>query len=117
SKFSWTRPGGRRILAAGSALTVGGRPSMSFVFSADGHITEPRDLYVQNISPDLLKFGLHSEKEGDYIVTYAGSKVMNRVRLNSQPRLDKNGEQFSRANRLGASNLEVRMQDLDDQGI
>ena len=31
---------------------------MSFVFSADGHIVEPRDLYTANLPPDLAKFGI-----------------------------------------------------------
>ncbi|MBV9994595.1 MAG: amidohydrolase family protein, partial [Caulobacteraceae bacterium] len=90
---------------------------MSFIFSADGHFVEPKELYVQNISPDLARFGIRSEKEGDYMVTRAGSSVLNRSRINSQPRLDKNGDQFSRANRLGASNIEVRLEELAGEGI
>ncbi|MBV9995031.1 MAG: amidohydrolase family protein, partial [Caulobacteraceae bacterium] len=90
---------------------------MTFVFSADGHIVEPRELYVQNIPPDLAKFGIHSQKEGEHIVTRAGDLELQRTRINTQPKLDKNGDQFSRGNRLGASNIDARLEELAGEGI
>jgi predicted TIM-barrel fold metal-dependent hydrolase len=90
---------------------------MSFVFSADGHLVEPKELFAENLPPDLAKFTIRSEKEGDYMVTRAGSNVLNRARLNTQPRLDENGDTFARANRLGATNIEVRLQELAGEGI
>jgi predicted TIM-barrel fold metal-dependent hydrolase len=90
---------------------------MSFVFSADGHIVEPGDLYTASLPPDLAKYGIRSEKEGDYIVTRSGSTEILRTRINSKPKLDKNNEEFGRRNRLGASNLEGRLQDMKIEGI
>ena len=90
---------------------------MSFVFSADGHIVEPRDLFVEKLPPDLAKFGIRSEKVGEHIITSAGSTVLQRTRINTQPKLDKNGDTFTRSNRLGASNLDVRLQELAQEGI
>lgn len=89
----------------------------NFVFSADGHIVEPRDLYTQGLPPELAKFGIRSEKRGDHIVTLSGSTEILRTRINSAPKLDANGDVFSRSNRLGASNLEGRLADLESEGI
>jgi predicted TIM-barrel fold metal-dependent hydrolase len=90
---------------------------MTFVFSADGHIVEPRDLFAQNLPPELAKHGIRSEKEGEHIVTRAGSKILSRTRINAKPVLDKKGDQFSRGNLSGAHSIEARLIDLEHEGI
>jgi predicted TIM-barrel fold metal-dependent hydrolase len=90
---------------------------MTFVFSADGHFVEPRELYTANMPPDLAKFGIHSQPEGEYIITRAGSTELSRTRINRKPMLDKNGDQFSRGNLAGARDIDARLQDLAGQGI
>jgi predicted TIM-barrel fold metal-dependent hydrolase len=87
-----------------------------FVFSADGHIVEPRDLLADGLPPALKAYGVRSEKRDDYMVTLSGNTVINRVRLNRPP-LPADGETFGRANRLGASNLEGRLVDMASEGI
>jgi predicted TIM-barrel fold metal-dependent hydrolase len=87
---------------------------MSFVFSADGHIVEPKDLYTGGLPPSLRDFSLSVQRRDEYMVTMAGDKVINRIRLvpKSQEHAD-----FGRKNRLGASNLEGRLIDLASEGI
>jgi predicted TIM-barrel fold metal-dependent hydrolase len=88
----------------------------SFVFSADGHIVEPRDLLTNGLPPSLREYGVRSEKRDDYMVTLSGNTVINRVRLNIPPPAA-DVETFGRANRLGASNLEGRLIDMASEGI
>ena len=90
---------------------------MAFIFSADGHVVEPKDLYTDNMPPDLLKYGIWSEKEGDYIVTKSGSTEILRTRINSEPKRDANGEIFGRPDRMGAFNVEARLGDMEKEGV
>jgi predicted TIM-barrel fold metal-dependent hydrolase len=88
----------------------------NFVFSADGHVVEPRGLLMEGLPPSLQGFGIRSEKHDDYMVTLSGSTVINRTRLNRPPP-NPDVEVFSRSNRLGASNLEGRLVDMESEGI
>lgn len=87
----------------------------SFVFSADGHIREPHDLYTAGMPPSLAGFGIRTERQDDYMVTLSGSTVINRIRLN-RPRSDA-VENFSRPNQKGATEILARMEDMEREGI
>jgi len=54
---------------------------MTFVFSADAHVVEPKDLFDENLPASLKKYGIRSERQGDHICTMAGEKVLRRTRI------------------------------------
>lgn len=90
----------------------------NFVFSADGHVVEPRGLLMDGLPESLRGYGIRSEKRDDYMVTLSGNTVINRIRLNRPPPVLKEGEDsFGRSNRLGASNIEGRLIDMEHEGI
>lgn len=81
------------------------------VFSADGHIREPKDLFTANMPASLRNFGVRAERQDDYMVTMAGDKVIHRIRIGSEK------ADLGRASRLGASDLSGRLTDMDAEGI
>jgi predicted TIM-barrel fold metal-dependent hydrolase len=85
-----------------------------FVFSADGHIREPGDLFLSNIPPSMHKHTLRSEKTDGYSLLLCGDKVLFRNRL--QP---KNPDQanFGRPNQKGAVDLGARFEDMKSEGV
>jgi predicted TIM-barrel fold metal-dependent hydrolase len=89
-----------------------------FVFSADGHLREPKDLFSEGLPPALREKGPHTRKDGDYILLMAGEKVIHRVRMN-RPELAKTDARadFGRPNVMGASDLTARMADMEMEGI
>ena len=48
---------------------------MAFVFSADGHVVEPSDLFEKGLPPSLLRHGLRSEIKDGILTSYAGDNV------------------------------------------
>jgi predicted TIM-barrel fold metal-dependent hydrolase len=92
--------------------------SKPFVFSADGHLVEPSDLFSEGLPPSLRKFGLHSEKQGEFILSLAGDKVLGRTPIHTgPPRLGPDGEPFGRPNRRGNREVEFRLQDMELDGV
>jgi hypothetical protein len=51
-----------------------------FVFSADGHIVEPKGLLMDGLPAAMRQFGIRSEKQDDYMVTLSGNTVRRRPR-------------------------------------
>jgi predicted TIM-barrel fold metal-dependent hydrolase len=91
---------------------------MSFVFSADGHLVEPSDLFSEGLPLSLRRFGLRSEKRDDYIFSLAGDKVLNKTRINTgPPRLGPDGEVFGRPDRRGSREVEFRLKDMALDGV
>ncbi len=91
---------------------------MSFVFSADGHLVEPSDLFSDGLPPSLRPFGLRSEKRDEYIFSLAGDKVLSRTRINTgPPRLGPDGEPFGRPDRRGNREIEFRLKDMELDGV
>jgi predicted TIM-barrel fold metal-dependent hydrolase len=82
-----------------------------FVFSADGHIREPNDIFTGGLPQSLQKHCIRVERRGEHLLTLAGEKIIHRLRI-SAPTAD-----FSRKNRLGASDLVGRLADMADEGI
>jgi len=82
-----------------------------FIFSADGHIREPNDLFTGGLPASLQKYSIRAERRDEHLYTMAGEKVIHRLRL-SAPSAD-----FSRKSRLGASDLTGRRADMRDEGI
>lgn len=91
---------------------------MSFVFSADGHITEPSELLTEGLPASLRQFGVRAEKQGDYMVMLAGDKVTSKRPINQpRPIMGKDGEEFGRASRKGAREIPGRLEDMKLDGI
>ncbi len=91
---------------------------MSFVFSADGHIVEPADLFTAGLPPSLREHGIHTEKRGEHIVLLAGERPIQRTRINRPP--PQPGDEkasFGRAHLRGAREIEGRLEDMAGQGI
>ncbi len=91
---------------------------MRFVFSADGHITEPNDLLSDGLPPSLRQHGIRAEKRDDYLYMFAGDKVTSKRPLNKPPRImGKDGAEFGRSSRKGAREVPGRLEDMQMEGI
>mgnify|MGYP006172395719 CR=1 FL=1 len=85
-----------------------------FIFSADGHIIEPQEIYTDALPASLHNHGLRSQREGDYIVTYCGQRVIFRLPL--KPPTEEIGN-FGRPKQKGVRNLDARLEDMEMEGI
>ena len=91
---------------------------MSFVFSADGHITEPSDLLTEGLPASLRKHGIRMEVRDGYRFMLAGEKVTSKAPINKPPMImGKDGAEFGRANRKGAREIPGRLEDMAMEGI
>jgi len=107
---------------------------MTFVFSADGHVVEPKDLFDKGLPESLKKHGIRSERQGEHVAVLAGDKVLHRLRImqkkpEAQGTVREGGEHHSvklAANEevaaLGASprghiDLAARVEDMKADGI
>ena len=91
---------------------------MAFVFSADGHVVEPSDLFSQGMPADLREHGLRSEIKDGMLTSYAGANVTMRRPLDSgPPRLGPDGEPFGRPDRRGNRELDWRRKDMEIDGV
>lgn len=79
-----------------------------FVFSADSHVREPNDLFVDSLPADLKKHGIRAVREGDMLVTRTEENVIFRLPI----QVDLAGDK-----RIGASNIEGRLIDMEKDGI
>jgi predicted TIM-barrel fold metal-dependent hydrolase len=86
-----------------------------FVFSADGHVKEPQDLFTQNLPASLREHSIYIKKEGDFLLTCAGDNVLFRFAINRPPRKD--GFDFGRPNQKGGVDLDARLEDMAMEGI
>ena len=75
---------------------------MAFVFSSDGHVVEPKEIFDEGLPRSLKPHGIHSERQGDHICTMAGEKVLHRTRI------------VKRAPPTDADNTEMRGLTLSD---
>lgn len=82
----------------------------AFIFSADAHIREPHDLFRSKLPAGMRDQALHVELTDKHLLTKTGDRVVYR--------LERDGEgDIGREKRRGASNLTVRREDLDRDGI
>ena len=90
-----------------------------FVFSGDGHIREPADLYSSTLPASLRQHAIHSKRDGDYIGTYAGDRLIIRTRVANDRRPDfaEGKGNLGRPSIKGATDLGERIKDLDSEGI
>jgi predicted TIM-barrel fold metal-dependent hydrolase len=104
---------------------------MTFVFSADAHIVEPKDLFDQSLPHSLKKHAIRSERQGNHICTMTGDKVLVRTPIikkaappppNEELRgvTLEEGEDVVRihpATAKGQTDLKLRLEDMAQDGI
>lgn len=104
---------------------------MTFIFSADAHVVEPREIFEQGLPSSLKKHGIRSERQGDHMCVLAGEKVLHRMRIvprqapveapGESPRSVSVGanEEVVRLHPVpkGHSDLAGRLEDMADEGV
>ncbi len=90
-----------------------------FVFSADGHIVEPNDLFLERLPASMKSQAIHTVRRDDFHMTVAGDKVLLRRRLNVGWTPDNATTLRGEASRkpLGNNNIEGRLKDMADEGV
>ena len=83
---------------------------MPFIFSADSHIREPNDLFVNALPPSLKPRAILAERKDGYIVTRSGEQIIHRLKIHETV-------DFGGTKRIGLSNLDDRMKDMALDGI
>ncbi len=115
-----------------------------FVFSCDAHVAEPPDLFVKAMPDHLKQYVIHAEAQGDVRITRIGEQVI--LKINTNFHAHKTGEGDAAFNaqagggasadractdasdnfvsdcavdtkRRGARDLELRLADMDRDGV
>ena len=83
-----------------------------FVFSADSHIMEPADIFLEGLPGALKKHAIHARKDGEYLITGTEEKVIYRLRV-GQHREKALGDN----ERKGIREISGRLEDMELEGI
>ncbi|PKQ00073.1 MAG: hypothetical protein CVT74_05450, partial [Alphaproteobacteria bacterium HGW-Alphaproteobacteria-13] len=83
-----------------------------FVFSADSHIMEPADIFLEGLPASLKDHAIHARKEGEYLITGTKDKIIYRLRV-GQHREKELGD----AQRKGIREIPGRLEDMELEGI
>jgi predicted TIM-barrel fold metal-dependent hydrolase len=105
---------------------------MTFIFSSDAHVVEPKEIFDKGLPESLKKHGIRSERQGEHMCVLAGEKVLHRMRIVPRqvaaPPTDEPAplggqvganEEVVRlhATPKGASDLKGRLEDMVDEGV
>lgn len=115
-----------------------------FVFSCDAHVAEPPDLFVKAMPDHLKQYVIHSEADGDVRITRIGEQVILKINTNFHQHKTGEGDAAFNAQasggvaqdrsctdasdnfvsdcavdtkRRGARDLELRLADMDRDGV
>jgi predicted TIM-barrel fold metal-dependent hydrolase len=110
-----------------------------FVFSCDAHVAEPPDLFVKAMPDHLKQFAIHGEVQGDIRITRIGEQVILKINTNFHQHKTGEGDAAFNAQtadrsctdaadnfvsdcavdtkRRGARDLELRLADMDRDGV
>lgn len=83
-----------------------------FVFSADSHVMEPADIFLDGLPASLKQHAIHTRKEGDFLITGTADKVIYRLRV-GQHREKELGD----SQRRGIREIPGRLEDMELEGI
>jgi predicted TIM-barrel fold metal-dependent hydrolase len=83
-----------------------------FVFSADSHIMEPADIFLEGLPASLKDHAIHARKEGEYLITGTKDKIIYRLRV-GQHREKALGDN----ERKGIREIPGRLEDMELEGI
>jgi predicted TIM-barrel fold metal-dependent hydrolase len=81
-----------------------------FIFSADGHIREPHDLFTSGLPVSLREQALRTERKDGYVYTMSGSRMIHRIMLEGQGDIGRNKRQ-------GGADFALRLEDMALDGI
>lgn len=84
-----------------------------FVFSADSHIMEPGNLFLDGLPESLKQHAIHSRREGDLMIMGTAEKVIHRLRLGPQ----REHPMGPNTDRKGLRDLGGRIDDMELEGI
>lgn len=83
-----------------------------FVFSADSHIMEPADIFLEGLPASLKDHAIHSRKEGEFLITGTKDTIIYRLRV-GQHRETALGDN----ERKGIREIPGRLEDMELEGI
>jgi len=84
----------------------------TFVFSADSHVMEPADIFLEGLPASLKHHAIHTRHEGEYLLTGTRDKVIFRLRV-GQHRETALGDN----ERRGIREIAGRLEDMELEGI
>lgn len=84
-----------------------------FVFSADSHVLEPQELFLDGLPSSLRQHAIHSRREGDLMIMGTAEKVIYRLRLGPQ----REHPMGPNVDRQGLRDLAGRLADMELEGI
>lgn len=105
-----------------------------FVFSCDAHIAEPPDLFIENMPEHLSHYVIHGEAQGGIRITKIGDQVIFKIQTDFHAHKtgqtddpddracmdDKGnfvGDCVVDTKRRGARDLQLRLEDMDRDGV
>jgi len=83
-----------------------------FVFSADSHIMEPNELFLDGLPARLRRHAVHSWQDGDFRMTGTDEKVIYRLRVGKHREQD-----LGDSTRKGVREIAGRLEDMELEGI
>lgn len=83
-----------------------------FVFSADSHIMEPAEIFLDGLPASLKQHAIRTRKEGDFLITGTDEKIIYRLRV-GQHREKALGDN----ERKGIREIPGRLEDMELEGI
>jgi predicted TIM-barrel fold metal-dependent hydrolase len=88
------------------------------VFSADSHIVEPPDLFVNGLPASMRPRAIQMALRDGFIMTVSGDKVIHKLRANKPLAAKTAGEDNAKsAMRVGSRDLTLRLQDMAKDGV
>ncbi|HUD92694.1 amidohydrolase family protein [Sphingobium sp.] len=85
----------------------------SFIFSADSHVLEPGNLFLDGLPASLKRHAIHARRDGDMMITGTEDKIIHRLRLGPQ----REHPMGPNVDRQGLRDLQGRMSDMELEGI
>lgn len=83
-----------------------------YVFSADSHVMEPKELFLDGLPASLKDHAIHARKEGDYLITGTKEKVIYRLRVGAHSE-----KALGDPERKGVREIPGRLEDMELEGI
>lgn len=84
----------------------------NYVFSADSHVMEPKEIFLDGLPVSLKQHAIHTRFEGDFMITGTADKIIYRLRV-GQHREKTLGD----AERKGIREIAGRLDDMELEGI
>lgn len=83
-----------------------------FIFSADSHVMEPADLFLDGLPASLRRHAIHTRKDGDYLITGTEDRIIYRLRIGQHRE-----KELGNSQRRGIREIAGRLEDMELEGI